>query len=83
MCPDNIVSSAHYHTLEHKDIMANRLYIIDFNSSKQFALGPGAQRAITLPATQIPPPNGLRHFDPYSWNMYCVGRTLEWIVEVS
>lgn len=82
MCPDNTLSSSYYHTREFKNMVANRLYIIDFNSSKQFALGPGEQRAITLPPTQIPPPNDLRHFDPYSWDMYCVGRTLEWIVEV-
>lgn len=40
MCPDNILSSSYYHTREFKNMVANRLYIIDFNSSKQFALGP-------------------------------------------
>lgn len=66
----------------HKEAGLNRLYIIDFDLAKQFALGPGVQRVITLPETQLPPPNGLTHFDPYSWDVHCAGRALEWLVEV-
>lgn len=66
----------------HETVVEHRLYIIDFNTSRQFALGPGVQRAITLPGAQLEPPNGLEHFDPYSWDVYCAGRTLEIITEV-
>lgn len=66
----------------HDTVVDHRLYIIDFNISRQFALGPGVQRAITLPGAQLEPPNGLEHFDPYSWDVYCAGRTLEFIAEV-
>lgn len=68
---------------EHRQIIARRLYIIDFGQSRQFALGPGIQPAITLPETQVTPPKNLLHFDPYSWDMYCAGITMEYLVRVS
>ncbi|OJT02693.1 hypothetical protein TRAPUB_6767 [Trametes pubescens] len=75
MCPDNVIAANHHHTTVNPSAVEDRLYIIDFDSSRQFTLGPGVQRAITLPETQIEPPNGLTHFDPYSWDVYCTGRT--------
>ncbi|KAL1943191.1 hypothetical protein VTO73DRAFT_4266 [Trametes versicolor] len=81
MCPDNVVAANRHHVSVNSSAIAERLYIIDFDSSRQFTLGPGVQRAITLPETQIQPPNGLKHFDPYSWDVYCTGRTLERIVK--
>lgn len=82
MCPDNVVAAKRHHVSVNSSAIAERLYIIDFDSSRQFTLGPGVQRAITLPETQIQPPNGLKHFDPYSWDVYCTGRTLERMVKV-
>lgn len=70
------------HVSVHERVVANRLYIIDFGQSRQLSLGPGVQRAITLPETQIEPPDGLLHFDPYSWDIYCAGRMMEYFVEV-
>ncbi|KAH9855436.1 hypothetical protein C2E23DRAFT_583977 [Lenzites betulinus] len=64
----------------HQDVVKNRLYIIDFDSSKQFTLGPGVQPAIILPETQTDKPNGLELLEPYSWDVYCTGRTLEDII---
>ncbi|EIW56481.1 uncharacterized protein TRAVEDRAFT_49306 [Trametes versicolor FP-101664 SS1] len=63
-------------------IIANRIYIIDFGQSKQFALGPGVQHAIKLPEAQIPPPDGVSHFDPYAWDVHCVGRTMQELMEM-
>ncbi|OJT02692.1 hypothetical protein TRAPUB_6766 [Trametes pubescens] len=80
ICGGNMLTAHPEHASVHKQIVANRLYIIDFGQSRQFALGPGVQRAITLPETQIEPPNGLLHFDPYSWDIYCTGRMLEYFV---
>ncbi len=82
MCPDNVVAAKHHHTTVNPSTVEDRLYIIDFDSSRQFTLGPGVQRAITLPETQIEPPDGLKDFDPYSWDVYCTGRTLERMVIV-
>ncbi|KAL1943192.1 hypothetical protein VTO73DRAFT_4267 [Trametes versicolor] len=76
ICVGNMLTADAKHASMHEQVLENRLYIIDFGQSKQFALGPGVQRAITLPKTQIAPPTGLRHFDPY-WDIYCIGRTME------
>ncbi|EIW56498.1 uncharacterized protein TRAVEDRAFT_49324 [Trametes versicolor FP-101664 SS1] len=81
MCPDNVLGASSRHAATYEGIVAHRLYIIDFNTSRQFALGPGIQGAITLPEAQVDPPNGLQHFDPYSWDVYCAGRTLERLVQ--
>ncbi|KAJ8463610.1 hypothetical protein ONZ51_g10156 [Trametes cubensis] len=62
-------SPASYHAV----LQLGRIYIYDFNTSRQFPCGPDSQCAITLPETQTPPPDGLTHFDPYSWDVYCLG----------
>ncbi len=80
--PDNLVVGTRQTAAEHERVVENRIYIIDFDQSRQFTLGPGVQRAITLPDTVHDPPNGLTSFDPYSWDVYCMGRTLHQVVEV-
>lgn len=82
ICPENLIAANRHHASVHKTAVENNLYIIDFDSSRQFKLGPGVQRAITLRETQTQPPNGLKHFDPYSWDVYCTGCTLELIINV-
>ncbi|OJT08616.1 hypothetical protein TRAPUB_465 [Trametes pubescens] len=79
--PDNLVVGTRQTAAEHERVVENRIYIIDFDQSRQFTLGPGVQRAITLPDTVHDPPNGLTSFDPYSWDVYCMGRTLHQVVE--
>lgn len=66
----------------HPELEPNKFYIIDFDSARHFPLGPGVQPAITLPETQRDPPNGLKHFDPYSWDVYCIGYVCKQISEV-
>ncbi|OJT02685.1 hypothetical protein TRAPUB_6759 [Trametes pubescens] len=82
ICPGNLLTANPRHASAHQTIVADRLYIIDFGQSRQFALGPGVQRAITLPETQMDPPNDLLHFDPYSWDVYCIGRTMDYFMSV-
>ncbi|KAI0364402.1 hypothetical protein BV20DRAFT_1005889 [Pilatotrama ljubarskyi] len=65
----------------HNTVVVNRVYIIDFDTARQFALGPGSQRAITLPETQVAPPDGSTRFDPYSWDVYCLGRLFEQLLK--
>ncbi|KAH9846044.1 hypothetical protein C2E23DRAFT_744977 [Lenzites betulinus] len=77
MCRMNVMASLPQDAEAHENIIAHRLYIIDFDSSKQFALGPGVQSAVVLPETQTEKPDGLQLLDPYSWDVYCVGHTLE------
>ncbi|KAI0655854.1 hypothetical protein C8Q70DRAFT_1015952 [Cubamyces menziesii] len=77
ICYDNVVTALPRDVPFHSEVVPRRVYLIDFNTSKRLTLGPGAQPAITLPPTQTPPPHGLKHFDPYSWDMYCLGRLLQ------
>lgn len=82
MHSQNLLGGVKWAACDHAEIVENRVYIIDFDSARQFTLGPGVQPAITLPATVQVPPNGMTRFDPYSWDIYCVGRTLEYILQV-
>ncbi|KAI0633972.1 hypothetical protein C8Q77DRAFT_1108863 [Trametes polyzona] len=75
ICYDNVVAAGGRSAAQ-PGIVNNRIYFIDFGSAKRFKLGPGVQPSITLSATQLEPPKGLTYFDPYSWDVYCLGRTV-------
>ncbi|KAI0655867.1 kinase-like domain-containing protein [Cubamyces menziesii] len=81
VCHDNFVAALPEDERSQPAVVARRVYIFDFGTSRQLTLGPGAHNAITLPPTQIPPPNGLKHFDPYSWDVYCLGHVFEDLME--
>ena len=59
------------------------MYLIDFESCRQFECGPGVQTAVPLPGTHVAPPLKMESFDPFSWDVYCLGETLDGIVRVS
>ena len=59
------------------------MYLIDFESCRQFERGPGVQTAIPLPDTHVVPPLGMTTFDPFSWDVYCLGLTFGAMIEVS
>ena len=67
---------------DHPRAKAGRVYIIDFDRSRQLELGPGHQSAIELPSTQCEPPLQMKSFDPYAWDVYCMGKLFEWLTEV-
>ena len=69
--------------LHDRRVDAGKIYLIDFQMSRQLKLPPGRQPAILLPETQVPPPGDLKHFDPYSWDVYCLGHVFEDLMEVS
>ncbi|KAH9886284.1 hypothetical protein C8Q73DRAFT_285790 [Cubamyces lactineus] len=81
ICEGNVIAALPYDAQYHPSVVARKIYLIDFNTSKQLRLGPGVQHAITLPPTQIPPPDDLKHFDPYSWDVYCLGRLCQDVIE--
>ena len=61
-----------------------RVYIIDFEYARLLEHGPGCQGAVELPNTIWPRPReGASHFDPYAWDMLCVGRAFEVMLRVS
>ena len=83
VCHDNFVVAVSEDAEAHPAVAPRRTYLIDFDTSRQLTLGPGVHSAITLPPTQITPPSGLKHFDPYSWDVYCLGHVFEDLMEVS
>lgn len=64
-------------------LVAWRAYIIDFGTSRQLSLGPGVQAAIPLRYAQVPRPLDMDYFDPYSWDVYCLGKLFEYMMRVS
>lgn len=64
-------------------LAAERAYIIDFGTSRQLSLGPGVQTAMPLLYAQVPRPRDMDYFDPYSWDVYCLGKLLENMAQVS
>ncbi|KAI0771698.1 hypothetical protein BD413DRAFT_550623 [Trametes elegans] len=62
-------------------VVEDRIYLIDFHTSRQFDSGPGVETAIPLPCTQESLPLGMKEFDPYSWDVYCVGQTWQRMVD--
>ncbi|KAI0632473.1 hypothetical protein C8Q77DRAFT_1125892 [Trametes polyzona] len=81
ICHGNTLVAREEDSQIHKGIVAGKVYLIDFHTSRQLSSGPGVQRAIRLPCTQVPPPPGVERLDPYSWDVYCLGRLLEELVK--
>ena len=82
LCHPNVLAAAVGDEVRDSRLTAGRVYIIDFDRSRQLELKPGAQGAVALPPTVCRPPPGITHLDPYSWDMYCVGTLLLWYLRV-
>nr|VWO99426.1 CAMK/CAMKL/KIN4 protein kinase [Ganoderma boninense] len=74
---ENIASVLEYQASTDARLVPGKLYLIDFGQSRQLALGPGCQPAIVLPARQEDKPLELTTFDPYSFDIYCVGKVMQ------
>ncbi|KAI0353430.1 hypothetical protein OH77DRAFT_629145 [Trametes cingulata] len=82
LCIDNVLGASAANARDHKRVEFGKVYIIDFGSSMTFQRGPGEQSAVALPPTQVRPPNGVKSFDPYSWDVYCIAHILKAVLEV-
>ena len=82
MFTPNVVAALEQDARRDPRLTAGRVYLIDFETSGQFEHGPGVQTAVPLLDTHVVPPLGMTAFDPFSWDVYCLGRTLEVITEV-
>ena len=78
----NIVAATEENARRDARLTAGRVYLIDFETCRQFEHGPGVQTAVPLPNTHVDPPLGMKSFDPFSWDVYCLGMTLEFMVQV-
>ena len=65
-----------------KRLEAGKIYIIDFHTSQQLGFGPGRQPPIVLPDSQLKKPLDVKVFDPYSFDVHCTGKTMEFLLEV-
>ncbi|KAM5541282.1 hypothetical protein V8D89_005211 [Ganoderma adspersum] len=73
LCYGNVMAALKDTEEKYPQTKAGRVYIIDFDRSRQLALGHGRQPAIELPSTQYQHPLQMTSFDPYSWDVYCMG----------
>ena len=74
---DNLLYARRRDVEYHKEIELGKLYIIDFSESRQLSLGPGQQPPIHLPQSIIPKPLDMQRFDPYSFDVYCLGMVID------
>ncbi|RPD65167.1 hypothetical protein L227DRAFT_203523 [Lentinus tigrinus ALCF2SS1-6] len=73
----NLLLARHEDVEYHKELELGKVYIVDFSESQLLHLGPAQQPAIDLPQSIIPKPLEMQHFDPYSFDVYCLGIVLE------
>ncbi|PIL34816.1 hypothetical protein GSI_02603 [Ganoderma sinense ZZ0214-1] len=77
----NVVAATEEDARRDARLTVGRVYLIDFETSQQFERGPGVQTAVPLPNTHVVPPLNMKVFDPFSWDVYCLGVTLEVLVQ--
>ncbi|TBU26185.1 hypothetical protein BD311DRAFT_849966 [Dichomitus squalens] len=76
VCVNNLVVAVNNSMTLDRRVELGKIYFIDFQTSQQLQLPPGIQPAITLPQSQVRPPPNIKQFDPYSWDVYCLGYLL-------
>ncbi|KAI0668060.1 hypothetical protein C8Q78DRAFT_1048069 [Trametes maxima] len=81
ICSGNTAAACRREVQEHPHLTEGKMYFIDFETAQRLSAGPGVQGAIPLPETQVVPPDGMERMDPYSWDMYCVGKLFEDMAE--
>ncbi|PIL34799.1 hypothetical protein GSI_02586 [Ganoderma sinense ZZ0214-1] len=82
ICIANVVYAFPEDAATDPRLVADKVYIIDFHTSRQLALGPGIQPPILLPSSQEKKPAGVTTLDPYSFDVYCAGRLMQALLEV-
>ncbi|KAI0363818.1 hypothetical protein BV20DRAFT_1006793 [Pilatotrama ljubarskyi] len=82
LCDGNVLVATERMASFDNRLTPGRIYIIDYHTSRQLPSGPGVHPPIHLPPTQIPPPLDNRLFDPYSWDVYCLGKLFERMVKL-
>ncbi|KAI0640575.1 hypothetical protein C8Q79DRAFT_444579 [Trametes meyenii] len=81
VCVGNTLIAFNEQARFNSQLVANKVYIIDFHTSRQLEFGPGRQHAIPITVSQVKPPLGLKYFDPYSWDVYCLSDLWEYMME--
>lgn len=82
ICFDNMLYGLPLDATIDPRIVEGKLYIIDFHTSRQFALEPGHQPPIALPPSQVEKPPGVTTLDPYAFDVYASGMLMQQILKV-
>nr|VWO95361.1 Protein kinase domain-containing protein [Ganoderma boninense] len=82
ICLDNAVYAFPRHAATDRRLVANKVYFMDFHTSRQLVLEPGRQPPITLPPSQVEKPEGVTALDPYSFDVYSAGMLMQHILQV-
>nr|VWO97432.1 Glucoamylase (EC (1,4-alpha-D-glucan glucohydrolase) (Glucan 1,4-alpha-glucosidase) [Ganoderma boninense] len=80
ICLDNAVYAFPRQAATDPRLVANKVYFMDFHTSRQLALGPGRQPQILLPPSQVEKPEGVTSLDPY--DVYSAGMLIRHILRV-
>ena len=74
---NTVIVTPRYANVHHPPFPLWKPYMIDFGESRQLNEGPGKQLPVELPASQYQKLPGMTSMDPYSWDVYCVGKLCE------
>ncbi|KAI0323813.1 hypothetical protein GY45DRAFT_1289828 [Cubamyces sp. BRFM 1775] len=75
ICHGNVLVAKERNVHGHPEIQPGRVYIIDLETVRRLPAPPGVQPALPLPQAQCRPPiKDMTQLDPYSWDVYCLGR---------
>ncbi|KAI0643522.1 hypothetical protein C8Q79DRAFT_915628 [Trametes meyenii] len=81
ICWGNTAAAGKRQVEEHSHLTEGKMYFIDFETSRLLTTDPGIQGAVALPETQVKPPGDMDRMDPYSWDMFCVGKLFQEMAE--
>ncbi|KAM5541273.1 hypothetical protein V8D89_005202 [Ganoderma adspersum] len=82
ICYNNVAYAKPREAATDARLVADKVYIIDFHTSRQLGLGPGRQPPIVLPPSQEKKPSGVTALDPYSFDVYCAGSLMQFLLKV-
>ncbi|KAM5541232.1 hypothetical protein V8D89_005161 [Ganoderma adspersum] len=81
ICLENVLYAYPAQAATDARLVEGKVYIIDFHTSRQLTLGPGIQPPIVLPSSQEKKPAGVTTLDPYSFDVYCAGRLMQFLLK--
>ncbi|RDX39584.1 hypothetical protein OH76DRAFT_1367351 [Lentinus brumalis] len=77
----NVLVSLPRNSEQFPEVPSGAVYIIDFESALHLPQGPGMQHPVELPPSALSS-LGRTHFDPYAWDMYCVGKLFDDTIKI-
>ncbi|KAI0323975.1 hypothetical protein GY45DRAFT_1332040 [Cubamyces sp. BRFM 1775] len=82
ICTGNVVLTTERDAQLHKELTAEKIYLIDFETARRLSLPLWKQHVLPLPEARYRRRlKDLAHFDPYSWDVYCLGRLFRYLLE--